>query len=349
MKYIQKSPFLFEKSKLKKHIKLKIKRKSKNKSLKIKSPFQIFSQSKIKKVNNNLEISKNNIQSYKDWDKYYEKEIENHFRSFASKIMENLIKNDFINNSIVNRIKSNNININLRYSLINYLFHIVEINKIDIYIYFLTIEIFDLYFEKNDKNIDLNEGKILLITCFLIAFKLEGIKFFSSEYLSYFYFKDTQFSSFEIEEKEKEIYQKIGLIFYNNSFTDYFSVCIFDFQMNLKNNYPNYNCLVFEKIQNVFVYNLKLLPLDLELFYSNKHFLLIIVSLIFSFDLIRNHFNFLENEFNVFYEWAFNFLKFMNYDINLIKKLYNDIETFNDKIKINVYEIWNNNECLNFE
>ena len=94
MKYIQKSPFLFEKSKLKKHIKLKIKRKSKNKSLKIKSPFQIFSQSKIKKVNNNLEISKNNIQSYKDWDKYYEKEIENLFRSFASKIMENLIKND---------------------------------------------------------------------------------------------------------------------------------------------------------------------------------------------------------------------------------------------------------------
>lgn len=319
-----------------------LKRTSKNKKIKIEfTSFQI--KKKTNKSNNNL------INSIEEYENYYEKTIENSFKNNASRIMENLIKKD-INNIIINHDHKFSIDLDYRSSLINFLFYLVDVNQCESEIYFLAISIFDSFIEKSNEKIEKREGAKLLMTSFYIALKFESVDNISSDFLSCFNFNEYQFTPLELEQTEKLIYDKIGLIFNNNSIMDYYSICIFDFKLNYnqylnnvnilinENNYNNNN--LFVKLQNYFVYMLKLVPLDIHLFYSNKKFELVIVCLIYSFDFLRSYITFLNKEYSIFQEWILTFFKSMNYDINKIKAIYNQMESFYSNVKINIFEIW---------
>ena len=70
---------------------------------------------------------------------------------------------------------------------------------------------------------------------------------------------------------------------------DYFNICIKDYKLNYyeycKINATDTNQInnhkLFICIEKFFVYMLKLLPLDIELFYTNKKFELVIVCIIY--------------------------------------------------------------------
>ena len=326
------------------HKKKKCKRTTKN--MRIKIEFTSFQKSKSKLNENENKSNNDLINTIEKYEDYYEKSIDITFKNYASRMMRNLMKRD-INNIEINHIKKFSIDLNYRISLINYLFSIIEINQIESEIYFLTIEIFDSFLEKLNEKIEKKEATKLLITSFYIALKYESVDFISSDWISCFNFKTYQFSSLELEEEEVLIYEKIGFIFGNNGVIDYFNICIKDYKLNYyeycKINATDTNQInnhkLFICIEKFFVYMLKLLPLDIEFFYTNKKFELVIVCIIYSFDLLRSYV-LLNNEFLVFHEWTLTFFKSMNYDIKKIKLLYKQIDSFFSNFKLNISEIW---------
>lgn len=327
------------------HKKKKLKRASKNNKIKIEfSSFQISKQ-KTKKNENNKSYN-NIINTIEDFEKYYEKNIDNTFKNSASRIMKNLIKKD-IKNIQINNIEKI-IDVKERISLLNYLFNLIDINQLESEIYFLTIDIFDTFLQKSEEKIDKREGVKLLLTSLYIALKFESVNYISSDWISCFKYKEYQFTPLELEEEENLIYDKIGLLICNNCIIEYFNICIVDYKCNYNNYYKNIiidndnNSQILVKIENFFLNMLKLLPLDFELFYLNKNFELIITCMIYSFDLLRNYVNNVNNEFSIFHEWILTFINSMNYDIKNIKKIYKQMERFYNNLKINISELWEN-------
>ena len=84
----------------------------------------------------------------------------------------------------------------------------------------------------------------------------------------------------------------------------------------------------FEKIKMNFIYFLKLIPLDYNIFYCNKQFFLSIISMIYTFDFIRNQNKDFVEIFQIFHSWAKTILKFLNFKIEDTKQLYCQITKF---------------------
>ena len=90
-----------------------------------------------------------------------------------------------------------------------------EMNQIDCETYFVTIEIFDTYLLKTEEKINQIESEKLLLTSLYIASKMESTNLIGINLISCYEINGNKFTENEIEEKEKEIYNSIGCVFYD--------------------------------------------------------------------------------------------------------------------------------------
>ena len=299
-----------------------------------------------KEVKNKIKIKKKKppksklINSKEDCSNYYKKQMENTFKKIGGKIFKKLLSKDIINGSMNDIFKKHSIDMNYRMLLIGYLFHITEINKIDFEAYFLTINIFDNYLLKTKKKINNIQSEKILLTSLYIAAKFECVNSITSEWISFFEINGHHFSSFEIEEEEKEIYDTIGIIFYDNQYNEYIGILISDFEMNYKLYCENENNKL-EKIKSTFIYFLKLIPLEYSTFYLNKKFFLIITSMIYAFDFIKNQNKDFDNEYKIFHDWVIAILNSLKIDLKDTQNLYFKILKFFDNLNQNHMDFFN--------
>lgn len=281
---------------------------------------------KNKKNENENEIHFPIINSIEDWENYYKIQNEKFFKRNAEKIMKGLILKDKINESKKEVFKKHLIDINYRKSLIGYLFHMTEMNQIDCETYFLTIEIFDTYLLKTEEKINQIESEKLLLTSLYIASKMESTNLIGINLISCYEINGNKFTENEIEEKEKEIYKTIGCVFYDYQIHDYLGLLISDFEMNYKLYFNQTE--KFEKTKLNCIYFLKLISLDYYIFYSYKKFFIIVVTMIYSFDFIRNQNKDYDEVFPIFHRWAVSILNYLNFNLEDTKKLYSEISNF---------------------
>ena len=297
---------------------------------------EVINNKKIKKK----ELSKSNlINTKEDWSNYYKKQMENTFQKIGGKIFQELLSKDIIDEKMNDIFNKHSIDVNYRMLLIGYLFHITETNKIDFETYFLSINIFDNFLLKTKKKINNIESKKIIVTCLYIAAKFECVNSITSEWISFFEINGNHFSSLEIEEEEKEIYDTIGLTFYDNQYNDYIGILISDFEMNYILYFENQNNK-FEKIKSTFIYFLKLIPLEYFTFYLNKKFFLIITSMIYAFDFIKNQSKDFDNEYKVFHDWVIEILNILKIDLKETQSLYIKIWQFFENLYKNHMEFF---------
>ncbi len=323
----------------------KSKKQQKRKVKYIKKQHLLLNEKTKKEIINNQKIKKKELSKSKllnskeDWSNYYKTQMENTFQKIGGKIFKELLLKDKINESMNDILNKHSIDMNYRMSLIGYLFHITEINKIDFETYFLTINIFDYFLLKSKKNINNIESKKIIITCLYIAAKFESVNSITSEWISFFEINGSHFSALEIEEEEKEIYDTIGIAFYDNQYNDYIGILISDFEMNYKLYCENQNNK-FEKIKSTFIYFLKLIPLEYSTFYLNKKFFLIITSMIYAFDFIKNQSKDFDNEYKVFHDWVIAILNSLKIDLKDTQRLYIKIWHFFENLYQNHMEFF---------
>ena len=209
-------------------------------------------------------------------------------------------------------------------------------NQIDCETYFLSIEIFDTYLLKTEEKINQIESEKLLLTSLYIASKMESTNLIGINLISCYEINGNKFTENEIEEKEKEIYNSIGCVFYDYQIYDYLGLLISDFEMNYKLYFNQTE--KFEKTKLNCIYFLKLISLDYYIFYSYKKFFIIVVTMIYSFDFIRNQNKDYDEVFPIFHRWAVSILNYLNFNLEDTKKLYSEISNFFENLGQNHIE-----------